>query len=172
LNLFHISYLDEIESTNDFSISLIKKNISDKGIVFSDIQTKGRGRYGNKWVSIKGNIFCSLYKKVSNHKDILKYQYKILKIVKNFLIKSGLKENDIQIKEPNDILIKNKKICGILIESCINKKNIFLIAGIGLNLISSPHLKKYKTTYLNKYLKKKINKLDFVEFLKKKVNKL
>ena len=89
-------------------MSLIKKNISDKGIVFSDIQTKGRGRYGNKWISIKGNIFCSLYKKVNNHKDILKYQYKILKIVKNFLIKSGLKENDIQIKEPNDILIKNK----------------------------------------------------------------
>ena len=105
-------------------------------------------------------------------KDIIKYQYRVLKIVKNFLIKKGLKEQNIQIKDPNDILINDKKICGILVESYKNNKSLFVIAGIGLNLASSPNLKKYKTTFLNKYLKKKVNKLDFLEFLKKNFNKL
>jgi len=164
--------LDKTNSTNEFCINLIKNNISTDGIVSAEIQTNGRGRYGNKWVSKKGNIFLSIYKKIKLQRDIIKYQYKVLKIVKNFLIKKGLKEQNIQIKDPNDILINNKKICGILVESYKNNKSLFVIAGIGLNLVSSPNLKKYKTTFLNKYLKKKVNKLDFLEFIKKNFNKL
>jgi BirA family biotin operon repressor/biotin-[acetyl-CoA-carboxylase] ligase len=164
--------LDKTNSTNEFCINLIKNNISTNGIVSAEIQTNGRGRYGNKWISKKGNIFLSFYKKIKLQKDIIKYQYKVLKIVKNFLIKKGLKERNIQIKDPNDILINNKKICGILVESYKNNKSLFVIAGIGLNLASSPNLKKYKTTFLNKHLKKKVNKLDFLEFIKKNLNKL
>ena len=154
--------MDKTNSTNEFCINLIKNNISTNGIVSAEIQTNGRGRYGNKWISKKGNIFLSFYKKIKLQRDIIKYQYKVLKIVKNFLIKKGLKEQNIQIKDPNDILINNKKICGILVESYKNNKSLFVIAGIGLNLASSPNLKKYKTTFLNKYLKKKVNKLDFL----------
>jgi len=172
LNLLHISLLDKTNSTNEFCINLIKNNISTNGIVSAENQTNGRGRYGNKWISKKGNIFLSFYKKIKLQRDIIKYQYKVLKIVKNFLIKKGLKEQNIQIKDPNDILINNKKICGILVESYKNNKSLFVIAGIGLNLVSSPNLKKYKTTFLNKYLKKKVNKLDFLEFIKKNFNKL
>lgn len=164
--------MDKTNSTNEFCINLIKNNISTDGIVSAEIQTNGRGRYGNKWISKKGNIFLSFYKKIKLQRDIMKYQYKVLKIVKNFLIKKGLKEQNIQIKDPNDILINNKKICGILVESYKNNKSLFVIAGIGLNLVSSPNLKKYKTTFLNKYLKKKVNKLDFLEFIKKNFNKL
>ena len=172
MNLPHISLLDKINSTNEFCINLIKNNISTNGIVSAEIQTNGRGRYGNKWVSKKGNIFLSFYKKIRLQRDIIKYQYKVLKIVKNFLIKKGLKEQNIQIKDPNDILINNKKVCGILVESYKNNKSLFVIAGIGLNLASSPNLKKYRTTFLNKYLKKKVNKLDFLEFIKKNFKKL
>jgi BirA family biotin operon repressor/biotin-[acetyl-CoA-carboxylase] ligase len=164
--------LDKTNSTNEFCINLIKNNISTDGIVSAEIQTNGRGRYGNKWISKKGNIFLSFYKKIKLQRDIIKYQYKVLKIVKNFLIKKGIKEQNIQIKDPNDILINNKKICGILVESYKNNKSLFVIAGIGLNLASSPNLKKYRTTFLNKYLKKKVNKLDFLEFIKKNFNKL
>lgn len=164
--------MDKTNSTNEFCINLIKNNISTNGIVSAEIQTNGRGRYGNKWISKKGNIFLSFYKKIKLQKDIIKYQYKVLKMVKNFLIKKGLKEQNIQIKDPNDILINNKKICGILVESYKNNKSLFVIAGIGLNLASSPNLKKYRTTFLNKYLKKKVNKLDFLEFIKKNFNKL
>ena len=90
MTLIDISYLNKVESTNDYSINLIKKNISIRGIVFSDIQTNGRGRRGNYWISNKGNVFCSIYKKVKNHKDILNAQFNSLKIIVKFLKKTGV----------------------------------------------------------------------------------
>lgn len=169
MNSIHISYLDEVKSTNDFSIDLIKNNISFNGIVISDVQTKGRGRYGNKWISHKGNIFCSIYKEVKNHKDIYDAQFKSLRILKKYLLKSGIQNTIIKIKKPNDILVKYKKICGILVESIRYRKTLYLIVGIGLNLIQSPKIKYYKTTYANKYTKKKIEKLSFVNFIKQNI---
>ena len=169
MTLIDISYLNKVESTNDYSINLIKKNISIRGIVVSDVQINGRGRHGNYWISNKGNVFCSIYKKVKNHKDILNAQFNSLKIIVKFLKKIGVNKKKIKIKQPNDILIDNKKICGILVESTKYKKNLYLIVGIGLNLISSPKIENYRTTFLNKYVKKKINKFEFVNFTKKKI---
>ena len=169
MTIIDISYLDKVKSTNEYSINLIKKKISFKGIVVSDIQTSGRGRYGNKWISNKGNIFCSVYKKVKNFEDIYDAQYNSLRIVVKYLKKKGIQKEKIKIKQPNDILIDNKKICGILIESIKYKKNLYLVIGIGLNLISSPKIVNYNTTFLNKYVKNKINKFDFVNFIKKNI---
>ena len=169
MNSIHISHLDKVRSTNDFSIDLIKNNISCNGIVISDVQTKGRGRYGNNWISHKGNLFCSIYKKVKNRKDIYDAQFKSLRIVKKYLSKSGIQNTIIKIKKPNDILIKYKKICGILVESIRYRKNLYLIVGIGLNLVQSPKIKYYKTTYANKYTKKNIKKLSFVNFIKQNI---
>ena len=87
MTIIDISYLDKVKSTNEYSINLIKKKISFKGIVVSDIQTSGRGRYGNKWISNKGNIFCSVYKKVKNFEDIHDAQYNSLRIVVKYLKK-------------------------------------------------------------------------------------
>ena len=78
----HITHLDNINSTNDYSIELIKKNISTSGIVISDLQRKGKGRYGNTWISRKGNIFCSIYKVINNNNDIINAQFPSLKIIK------------------------------------------------------------------------------------------
>ena len=169
MNIIDISYLDKVKSTNDYSINLIKKNISTEGIVVSDIQTNGRGRYGNNWVSNKGNVFCSLYKKVKNHKDIYDAQFNSLSLIVKFLKKSGINKKKIKIKQPNDILIDNKKICGILVESTKYKKNLYLIIGIGLNLTSSPKIINYGTTFLNRYVKNKIDKFDFVNFSKRNI---
>ena len=58
----------KLTSTNDKSIMLIKKGFK-RGIVFADKQLKGKGRYGRRWISIKGNltisVFFSLQKKFS-----------------------------------------------------------------------------------------------------------
>ena len=86
-----------------------------------------------------------------------------------YLKKKGIQKEKIKIKQPNDILIDNKKICGILIESIKYKKNLYLVIGIGLNLISSPKIINYNTTFLNKYVKNKIDKFDFVNFIKKNI---
>ena len=164
-----ITFINKVSSTSSFAIDLIKKKISKKGIIFAEHQTYGRGRYGNKWVSKKGNIFCSIYKQVKSKKDILAAQYTSLKIVKNYLLQASINRKLIEIKEPNDILIDKQKVCGILVESIKFKNKIFLIVGIGLNLVKAPKIKKYKTTYLNKYISRKITKLDFIKHLEKKI---
>ena len=164
-----IAFINKASSTSSFAIDLIKKNISKEGIVFAENQTHGRGRYGNKWISKKGNIFCTIYKQVKSQKDILAAQYTSLKIVKNYLLQVSVDRKLIEIKEPNDILIDKQKVCGILIESIKFKNKIFLIVGIGLNLVKAPKIKNYKTTYLDKYINKKITKLNFIKYLEKKI---
>ena len=164
-----ITFINKVSSTSSFAIDLIKKKISKKGIIFAEHQTYGRGRYGNKWVSKKGNIFCSIYKQVKSKKDILAAQYTSLKIVKNYLLQASINRKLIEIKEPNDILIDKQKVCGILVESIKFRNKIFLIVGIGLNLDKAPKIKNYKTTYLNKYISRKIRKLDFIKYLEKKI---
>ena len=63
-------------------------------------------------------------------------------------------------------MIYKKKVCGIL-QEIVFKNNIkYLIIGVGINIISSPDIKKYPTTYLNKYSKKKINKIKLINEIK------
>ena len=145
----------KIPSTNDKSIELIKKGFKN-GIVIAENQTKGRGRYGRDWISLKGNLFMSVFylmEKKINLKQLTKFNCKI--------VASTLKKYTrlkIAIKPPNDLLYKKKKICGILQEIISYKSKFFIIVGIGINIVESPSLFKYKTTYLNKNLKNKINK--------------
>ena len=153
----------KIESTNNFARSLITEHKIFKGIVIADEQTKGRGRYGNKWVSPKGNLYFTIFFPIlkSNLKKIqFLVQLQIRNILKNYNIKN------ITLKWPNDLYIKNKKVCGILQESIVFGK-FYLIIGIGINIRSSPKIKNYPTTYLNNETKKKINLNELVEKLKK-----
>jgi len=62
-----------------------------------------------------------------------------------------------RLKLPNDILINNQKICGILQEIIQKKETKYLIVGIGLNLIKSPNIAEYPTTNLYKLTNVKIN---------------
>ena len=153
----------KIESTNDFARSLITEHKIFKGIVIADKQTKGRGRYGNKWNSPKGNLYFTVFFPIlrSNLKKIqFLVQLQIRNILKNYNIKN------VSLKWPNDLYINNKKVCGILQESIVLGK-LYLIIGIGINVKSSPKIKKYPTTYINKETKKKIILTELADKLKK-----
>ena len=149
-------YFKRIKSTNDQATQMIKKG-KEKGIIIADLQTKGRGRYGKKWISQKGNLFMTVFYKINKEKN--------LNFLTNYncrLVKSALKKfinKKITIKPPNDLLINNKKLCGILQETIFFKLNKLIIVGIGVNIIKSPNIKGYKTTFLNDFTAKKINKM-------------
>jgi BirA family biotin operon repressor/biotin-[acetyl-CoA-carboxylase] ligase len=155
--------LTKIESTNDFARSLITQHEISKGIVIADEQTKGRGRYGNKWSSPKGNLYFTIFFPISKN-NLRKIQFlaqlQISKIIRGYDVKN------VSVKWPNDIYVGNKKICGILQESTIFNK-FFLIIGVGINVKSSPKFKNYPTTSLNKETKKKIDLNDLIKRLKK-----
>ena len=50
-----------VKSTNDLAIKLIKNEKFKPTIIISDTQTKGRGTRGKKWISLKGNLFLSIF---------------------------------------------------------------------------------------------------------------
>ena len=161
-------YFKKIKSTNDQAIKMIKKNVN-KGIIITDKQTNGRGRHGKKWISLKGNLFMTVFFKISKNKKISQITMLNCKIVKNVLQK--FLKSKLTIKYPNDILIHGKKICGILQETVFFKFNKFLIIGIGINIQNSPKISNYKTTFLNEYSKKEINKINVFKSISKSFEK-
>ena len=153
----------KVKSTNNTAISLIRRGI-DRGVVSADVQTKGKGQRGNKWISKNGNLFISIFFKVNNKLSLKKITTINLSILKKII--SSQIVGKIYIKLPNDILIYKKKVSGILQEIMYKNNNKYLIVGIGINVISSPNIRNYPTTYLNKYSKKKINKIRILNKIK------
>ena len=153
----------KVKSTNNTAIRLIRRGI-DRGVVSADVQTKGKGQRGNKWISKKGNLFISIFFKVNNKLSLKKITTINLSILKKIISSQII--GKIYIKLPNDILIYKKKVSGILQEIMYKNDNKYLIVGIGINVISSPNIRNYPTTYLNKYSKKKINKIRVLNKIK------
>ena len=155
----------KVKSTNQTSIRLIKKLKNEFGLVTSKTQSQGKGQYGRKWISYKGNISLTFFYKLENmNLSIASLTKKNCFLVKNVISKYYKKK--INFKSPNDLLINKKKICGILQEKIKIAKKEYLIVGIGLNLVKSPIISNYPTTNLFEITKLKINKKKLEKELK------
>ena len=171
---FKIFKFKKVKSTNNTAIRIIKSSNFNYGMVISEMQDSGRGQYGKKWISYKGNLFVSFFYKLENLTISLSQLTKINCILVKKLLSLYYKKKII-FKKPNDLLINKKKICGILQET-INKFNKkYLIVGIGINLIKNPYIKNYPTTNLyyltnKKIMKKKIEN-ELKEIFELKLNK-
>ena len=134
-----------VNSTNDLAIKIIKNTDNKSGIVIAEKQKKGRGQYGKKWHSFKGNLLVSIFFPIDTVKCSLKDLTKFnCLLVKKLL--SNYYKKEITIKNPNDLLINKMKISGILQETISKSGNKFFIVGIGVNLIKSPTIRNYPTT--------------------------
>jgi BirA family biotin operon repressor/biotin-[acetyl-CoA-carboxylase] ligase len=154
-----------VKSTNDKAIKFIQTGKYSSGIIFSENQTKGKGTMGKKWISKKGNIFISIFFKVKFTK-IKIHNFLIInaKIIKKILQPYIL--NTIKIKKPNDLLIKGKKICGILQEVIEYNNEKFLVTGIGINSKVNPNEKNLLSTSLKLHSNKQINNIHIVGQIK------
>jgi len=157
-------FFKSVTSTNDIAINKIKKGILS-GIIIAKKQTKGRGRYGNKWIYMKDNLFMTVFFNLSSNISLTKLTSISCKIVQKSLLK--LLNKKITIKHPNDLLINKKKVCGILQETLFFKNNKFAIVGIGINIDRSPIIYNYPTTYLNFFTNKKLTSFKIYNEIKK-----
>ena len=160
-----------IKSTNDRAIKIIKNSNINYGMVITENQKNGRGRYGKKWISYKGNLCASIFFEIDKSqlsiKQLTDLNCRIVrKILKTYCNKK------ISIKSPNDLLIDGKKISGILQEK-INKFNkTFIIVGIGINLVKNPNIIDYPTTNLFTLTKVKFKKKEIEKKLKLNYEKI
>ena len=155
----------KVKSTNQTAIKLIQNFKKEFGLVVAETQINGRGQYGRKWISYKGNTFLSFFyslEKINLSMALL--TKKNCYLVRNTISKYCNKK--ITFKKPNDLLIDKKKICGILQEKIEKSKKKYLIVGIGINLIKSPNIPNYPTSNLLNFTNRKMNKKKFEQDLK------
>ncbi|GEJ48037.1 MULTISPECIES: biotin--[acetyl-CoA-carboxylase] ligase [unclassified Chryseobacterium] len=128
-------YLKECSSTNDEISKFLLYGDSNFIGLHTFNQTKGRGQYGNIWTQTAGKNLA--YTLAVNTQNILCsdfiFNYYTAMVIRDFLAK--LSDSEVKIKWPNDIILKGKKIVGILIEKKkINQNNYFII-GAGINIL-------------------------------------
>ena len=154
-----------VKSTNNTAIRIIRETNYNLGMVVAETQTKGKGQYGRKWISSKGNLFVSFFNELNKSNLTIKAITKIncllvIKLLTKFTRKKIL------FKNPNDLIIEKKKISGILQEVIFVKGKKFLITGIGINIVKNPNVRNYPATNLQEVTKKSISKLGVEKKLK------
>ncbi len=155
---FEIFRFPSVSSTNDVAISLIKKEKKNLGCVYAETQTKGRGTYGKKWITNKGNLFISIFFHLKENYPPFNEFSVISPLIVSETIKHFCKDKTVSLKFPNDVFLNGKKICGILQETITFNKKKFLIIGIGMNVVSNPKIMDlYEATNILFETKKKIN---------------
>ena len=127
---FHVVKFKQIDSTNNY-LKNSYKLLNNFTFVVADYQSKGKGRNDRVWSSEEGqNLMFSFLIK---DQDLLK-KFSALSIISAVEVAKLLEEYQIKgvsIKWPNDVLIGDKKVCGILLEGQILE---YLVVGIGLNV--------------------------------------
>ena len=129
-NKVNLEIFNEIDSTNDEAKRInIQK---DFHVIIAERQTKGRGRLGKKWSSPNsGNIYMTICTE-NDHSN------SPLSLITGLICKRAINKISnkllVSLKWPNDILVKDKKIGGILVEKEIQKEITRTIIGIGINI--------------------------------------
>ena len=149
-----IHYFKEVDSTNDVAKYLAEEGAEEGTIVVAEIQNRGKGRRGKTWISPPGGVWMSIILRP----DIPPFNAPQLTLVTGVAVAETLKKEcdlDVGIKWPNDILIGNKKVCGILTEvnASIEKVN-YVVVGIGIDMnvdvpLFPPDLQKGATSLKN-----------------------
>lgn len=133
---YKLLVFDEIDSTNSEGIRIAKTCPNENYVLLAKNQTQSRGRTNKTWYSSLGNLHSTILL----HHHIDSQYISQLSFVTAVAVHSTItalpskKTNNIILKWPNDVLINNKKVSGILIESIKN----YLIIGVGINIIVSP----------------------------------
>jgi BirA family biotin operon repressor/biotin-[acetyl-CoA-carboxylase] ligase len=163
-----ILFFEEVDSTNNKAkqIALEEK---DGTVVVSEMQTSGRGRRGREWHSPKGGIYISFILKP----NIPPEKAPQLTLVSSLALVETLNtmnnELNAKIKWPNDVLIRGKKISGILTELSADMEKInYIVVGVGVNLNTDANNLPETGTSLKLELKEDVSvKLFLKSFLEK-----
>ncbi|MEO6694901.1 MAG: biotin--[acetyl-CoA-carboxylase] ligase [Ignavibacteria bacterium] len=162
--LSELIYFEKLDSTNTYSKI---NNLPDNTLVITSHQTNGKGRFGKDWISIQDkNLTFTLTKCFRINIDDIHLvnfysSYILFQTIKNFISGSLLKDPDLILKWPNDILLNRKKIAGILLDvkDLTSPVKKFIIGfGININQEKFPPDIEHKATSLFNETKTKINK--------------
>ena len=127
---YHLVHFKEIDSTNNY-LKNSYKLLGDFTFASADYQSHGKGRNDRVWQSNSGEnlMFSFLIKN-----EVLMKEFNIISLLTAVEVAKEIEEygiDNVTIKWPNDVLIGDKKVCGILLEGQVPE---YLIVGVGLNV--------------------------------------
>lgn len=171
-----IEYFKEITSTHKYAKKIALQTNSDGKIIIAEMQTEGIGTKGRTWYTGENkNIAMTIILKPQCRIDKLEgLTVKIAECMKKTI--KGLYKIQLDIKAPNDLMLSNKKICGILTEiNMIGEKINYLLISLGFNVnedtftqeteqIATSLKKEYDKEFLREDIIKK-----FIENLEKEI---
>ncbi|MEM7817009.1 MAG: biotin--[acetyl-CoA-carboxylase] ligase [Candidatus Aenigmatarchaeota archaeon] len=125
--------MDSIDSTNNYAYKLAQEGAREITVIKANFQSQGKGRFGRFWESPKNKgIYASFILRPSNSISDIYYlppffSLAVVKTIKEFV--------PAKIKLPNDVVVRDKKIAGVLVEAKSFGETVdFVIAGIGVNI--------------------------------------
>ena len=129
----HAYYFDSVDSTQNQALKMADDAINNGSVIVASRQTGGRGRSGRKWISPKGGIWISIILQpkfdisITTLFPIASSLALSMAIEKIFSIKP-------ELKWPNDLTIKGKKVAGMLVDASLESNRIEnLVLGVGIN---------------------------------------
>jgi BirA family biotin operon repressor/biotin-[acetyl-CoA-carboxylase] ligase len=160
-----IHYFPEIGSTMDAARELAKKGAGDGTIVIAEEQTRGRGRLSRQWLSPEGGIYFTI---ILRPRITPAYAPRInlmaaIAVAATIRKLFGLKA---ELKWPNDVLLEDKKVCGILAEMDAEMDVVhFVNVGIGINANNTVACFQKTATSLKEVLGREISRKGFLSAL-------
>ncbi len=160
----HIHYFNVLSSTMNMATELGLKSAPEGTIVLAEAQTKGRGRLGRRWLSPK---YKGIYFSLILRPRILPNATPLLTLLSAVSICEAVKEAtglEVQIKWPNDLIIHNKKLGGILTElNAETDVTRFVIIGAGLNVNNDKKTLIAGATSLKEEKKEEVNRVSLLQ---------
>ena len=143
----NIYIYDEVTSTNDI---LLNGGFSYGSVVITSLQTKGRGRNGRSWIDTGSSLLFSILLTGLSTEMLMPFN-----IIAGYAVCSGISlYAETKLKWPNDCVINDKKVSGMLLEASFTGNNAAkIVFGAGINVFNKdfPEDIAYRATsvYLN-----------------------
>ena len=164
---WNILYFPEVSSTMDVARDQARKHCPDFTVVIAGRQTKGRGRLNRRWLSDDGGLYFTM---VLRPPIPLQLSFKVSFLASLTLAKVIRKmlQIDAMVKWPNDILVDERKISGMLVELEAEADRVFFIAlGMGINVNNDPSGAEPGASSLKKITGREVSRKDLLaRFLK------
>lgn len=140
---YDVRHYDSVGSTNDEAIRLAAEGAPHGTVVHADQQTVGRGRLARRWLSPPGNLYLSIILRLGlPSARTIELGFVAALAVADAIETMLPKQEPATLKWPNDVLVRDGKISGILVEQADDA----LILGIGINVLEAPGGVSYKVS--------------------------
>ena len=157
-----IVYHAELSSTMDAAKHLARKGCPDFTTVIAGRQTSGRGRLSRQWISDEGGLYFTMVLR-PELPPVLSFRVGFLASLTLARVINDIFAIDVRVKWPNDLLVDERKICGMLSEIEAEADRVtFLNIGIGLNVNNDPPPKEPGAISLKTILGHKASKKEIL----------